>query len=354
VLLEDTRDIEEAVHTADRIRAALAAPLRTGDGSLGVATSIGIVRSESATDDAVAMLRNADIAMYEAKRSARGSHRVFAPRMYEETVERVRLEADLRDALEAGQLEVVYQPLVDLADDRIVGVEALLRWHHPVRGLLMPESFISLAESCGEIRRIGHWVLEQACRTVSEWNSRAPERPLRANVNVSPRQLQASFVHDVETILSLTGLPAEQLVLELTESACVVESQAIVGILAQLRGLGLRIAIDDFGTGYSSLGYLRDLPVDEIKIDRSFIAGRAAQGDFGLIGTIIQLGRELSLATVAEGIESPEQLAQLRELGCDVGQGYLLGRPAPPHLLTLQRDLEQRGITLLGEADDAA
>ncbi len=167
---------------------------------------------------------------------------------------------------------------------------------------------------------------------------------IRANVNISIRQLQPSFVADVRDVLDRTGFPAGQLVLELTESAYVAESSATVAILSQLREHGIRIAIDDFGTGYSSLGYLRDLPVDELKIDRSFIQGRAAAGDFGLIATIIQLGRELELGTVAEGIESPEQLAQLRELGCDIGQGFLLGRPTAPHLLAIERDLEGGGV----------
>jgi diguanylate cyclase (GGDEF)-like protein/PAS domain S-box-containing protein len=335
VLIEDTHDVGDAIAAAERIRGALAEPLEIGGGTLTVATSIGIVRSESRGDDAVAMLRDADIAMYEAKRNSRGSHQIFVPRMYEETVERVRLEADMRVALDAGQLEVFYQPLVDLGDDRIVAFEALLRWHHPTRGLLMPTEFIPIAEACGEIRRIGLWVLEEACQTVGGWNRRGRDQSLRANVNISPRQLQPSFVSDVSDVLERTGFPPECLVLELTESAAVAESSMTVSILSQLRSQGIRIAIDDFGTGYSSLGYLRDLPVDELKIDRSFIQGKAAQGEFGLIATIIQLGRELSLGTVAEGIESPEQLAQLRELGCDVGQGYLLGRPAAPDSLAL-------------------
>jgi EAL domain-containing protein (putative c-di-GMP-specific phosphodiesterase class I) len=191
---------------------------------------------------------------------------------------------------------------------------------------------------------MGLWVLEEACRTVGGWNRRAPDRAIRANVNISIRQLQPSFVADVRDVLDRTGFPAGQLVLELTESAYVAESSAAVAILSQLREHGIRIAIDDFGTGYSSLGYLRDLPVDELKIDRSFIQGRAAAGDFGLIATIIQLGRELELGTVAEGIESPEQLAQLRELGCDIGQGFLLGRPTAAHLLAIERDLEGGGV----------
>ena len=284
----------------------------------------------------MALLRNADIAMYEAKRESRGGHQVFAPEMYEQTVDRVRLEADMRVALDANQLEVVYQTLVDLTADRIVGVEALLRWHHPTRGLLMPSTFIPVAETCGEIGRIGQWVLEQTCQRVGEWNRRLPERPLRANVNVSPRQLQPSFVDLVSDVLERTAFPPNLLVLELTESVFADGSQALASILAELRARGIRIAIDDFGTGYSSLSYLRDLPVDELKIDRSFIARMAGHVDHGLVATIIKLGRELELGTVAEGIESQEQLALLRELGCDLGQGFLLGRPGSPGDLDLE------------------
>ena len=216
-----------------------------------------------------------------------------------------------------------------------------------------PADFIPVAEGCGEIRRIGLWVLEEACRTVGGWNRQAPDRPLRANVNISIRQLQPSFVAEVADVLVRTGFPPANLVLELTETACAAESQTTVSILSQLRSHGVRIAIDDFGTGYSSLGYLRDLPVDELKIDRSFIQGKAAQGDFGLIATIIQLGRELDLGTVAEGIESPEQLAQLRELGCDVGQGFLLGRPSAPEVLAMERDLQGRAMTVVGNLGTA-
>jgi diguanylate cyclase (GGDEF)-like protein len=330
VLIEDSSEIGEVVAIADRIRAALAAPFGVAGRSLFLSASVGIVRSDSPKDDGVSLLRDADIAMYEAKRASRGGQQVFTTQMYEQTVDRVRLETDLRVALDAGELEVVYQAVVDLRRDTVAGVEALLRWHHPTRGLLLPEVFIPIAEATGEIGRIGLWVLEQACRRVHEWNQRLGEGALRANVNVSLRQLRPSFVEDVLDVLERTGFPARLLVLELTESVFADGSQAVVEILAELRDHGVRIAIDDFGTGYSSLGYLRELPVDELKIDRSFVTRLAGQVDQGLVSAIIRLGRELDLGTVAEGIESPEQLALLRELGCDLGQGYLLGRPGSP------------------------
>ncbi len=354
VLIEDTTDAAEAVAVADRIRSALQAPFQVAGRDLHVSASVGIVRSDSRTDDPVALLRNADIAMYEAKREARGGHQVFTPLMYEQTVDRVRLEADLRVALDAGQLEVVYQALVDLRTDDVMGVEALLRWHHPTRGMLLPAGFIPVAEACGEIGRIGQWVLEQACQRVGDRNRRTSGRPLRANVNVSIRQVQPSFVESVLDILERTAFPPELLVLELTESVFADGSQAMVAILAELRGHGIRIAIDDFGTGYSSLGYLRELPVDELKIDRSFVSRLAGQVDQGLVSTIIQLGRELSLGTVAEGIESPEQLALLRELGCDLGQGYLLGHPGAPGELGMASQEHVAGVTGRSEAFAAA
>ena len=278
------------------------------------------------------LLRNADIAMYEAKRESRGGHQVFTPLMYEQTVDRVRLEADLRVALDAGQLEVVYQALVDLRSDDIVGVEALLRWNHPTRGLLLPTDFIPVAETCGEIGRIGLWVLEQACKRVGEWNRRPAERSLRANVNVSLRQLQPTFVDSVLEVLERTAFPPQLLVLELTESVFAGGSQA-VGILAELRSRGIRIAIDDFGTGYSSLGYLRELPVDELKIDRSFVTRMAGQVDQGLVSTIIQLGRELALGhgggghRVARAAGAPPRARLRPRPGVSARSSRISGRP---------------------------
>jgi EAL domain-containing protein (putative c-di-GMP-specific phosphodiesterase class I) len=291
---------------------------------------VGIVRSASRRDDKVTLLRDADIAMYEAKRKTPGGHQVFTAEMYEHTVDRVRMEADLRVALDAGQLEVVYQSLVDLARDRVVGVEALLRWHHPDRGSIEPAVFIPLAETSGQIERIGLWVLEEACRTVDGWNASSGEPPLRANVNVSVRQLTPSFPDAVADVLHRTGFPPQLLVLELTESVFAVESQQLVSILHALRDRGVRISIDDFGTGYSSLGYLRDLPVDELKIDRSFVNRLATDmRDRHLVQAIIGMATALGLTIVAEGVETEEQLAYLRERGCDVAQGYLFSPPQP-------------------------
>jgi diguanylate cyclase (GGDEF)-like protein/PAS domain S-box-containing protein len=327
VLIDETRDVNEAVTLANRLAAAFAPPFEAGGSQLPIACSIGIVRSDQGGASSGELLRNADIAMYAAKREARGSHQVFQQAMYAETVGRVRMEADLRQALDRGEFRLVYQPLMGLIHGGVSGVEALLRWHHPERGLVMPTDFIPLAERSGEIRRIGKWVLEEACRTVGSWNAALGDRPVKANVNVSVVQLEPGFVDEVAAILAETKFPAERLVVEITESVFSDERSDVVEVLSGLRRLGVRISIDDFGTGYSSLSRLRELPVDELKIDRAFVNQLGAGDDGSLVSTILHLAQELSLNTVAEGIEENVQMQRLRELGCDVGQGFLLGRP---------------------------
>jgi diguanylate cyclase (GGDEF)-like protein len=327
VLVEETSAVDEAVAVADRILAELRPPIDIDGTVVVIGASVGIVRPEGDDGDPSDLLRDADIAMYEAKREARGGYRVFEHAMFAATVERVNLESDLRGALEAGQFELVYQPLFDLSDHRLSGVEALLRWNHPTRGLVMPLNFIPLAERTGEIVPIGRWVIEGACTAVAGWNRMRDTAELRANVNVSARQLEPRLVGDVADILARTGFPARLLVLEITESVFAAERPGVLEVLGSLRALGVRISIDDFGTGYSSLSMLRDLPVDELKIDRSFIETLTNHGDTALVEAIIKLSHDFDLATVAEGIEMTDQVDSLRELGCDVGQGYLLGRP---------------------------
>jgi diguanylate cyclase (GGDEF)-like protein/PAS domain S-box-containing protein len=329
ILVDETRDVDEAVALADRLARACAPHFEAAGSRLPVSCSIGIVRSELGDSSSGDLLRNADIAMYAAKREARGSHQVFQQAMYAETVEQVRMEADLRGALDRGEFRLVYQPLVTLASGQMSGVEALIRWDHPERGLVMPMDFIPVAERTGAIRRIGTWVLEEACRTVGGWNAALGDRPVKANVNVSVVQLDSGFVDKVASILADTKFPAQQLVIEITESIFSDDRrEAVVEILSGLRRLGVRISIDDFGTGYSSLSRLRDLPVDELKIDRAFINELGPEDNGSLVSTILHLAQELSLDTVAEGVEENEQVERLRELGCDLVQGYLFGRPA--------------------------
>ena len=329
VLIEATRSVDEAVVVAERILADLRLPVDVGGTAVTIGASLGIVRPEVHGSTPTDLLRDADIAMYEAKREARGGYRLFERAMFDATVDRVSLEADLRTALSAGQFELAYQPLYDLSSRQLAGVEALLRWNHPTRGQIMPMQFIPLAERTGEIVPIGRWVIEQACRTVGGWNVTSSLHDLRANVNVSVRQLEPRLVEDVAGVLSRTGLPPRLLVLEITESVFAAERPGVLDVLARLRALGVRISIDDFGTGYSSLSMLRDLPVDELKIDRSFIQALSDHGDTALVEAIIKLSHDFDLTTVAEGIEDEDQVASLIALGCDTGQGYLLGRPGP-------------------------
>ena len=344
ILLDQTRSVEEVVMVANRILADLRMPIDVDGTRVAIGASIGIARPEPGAD-AEDVLREADIAMYAAKRDAPGTSRLFEKAMLAATVERASLEADLRLALAAGQFEIVYEPLFDLSDDRLTGVEALLRWNHPTRGLLMPLQFIPLAEDTGEIIQIGLWVIEQTCVAVGGWSGIAGTHQLHASVNVAARQLEPRLVEDVAGILRRTGFAAERLVLEVTESVIAAERPGVLEVLAALRASGVRISIDDFGTGYLPLSVLRQLPIDEIKIDRSFISALRDQGDTSIIKAIIKLSHDYNVATVAEGIEgvaSEGQVALLRTLGCDIGQGFLLGRPGPATAIEdrLRRDLD--------------
>jgi diguanylate cyclase (GGDEF)-like protein/PAS domain S-box-containing protein len=332
VLLDATEDVHEAITAAERIRAVLLEPVLVAGTTVQVGASVGVVRPVR-DQNPEELLRDGDIAMYAAKHAAKGSHRVFEPEMYRDMVDRVQLEADLRTALANGELEVYYQPLFDTECSEVVAVEALLRWHHPARGTVMPDVFIPVAEATGLIRSIGAWVLQAACAAVCRWNAIRGDKPLRASVNVSLRQLDDAFVQVVDGVLARTGLPATLLVLELTETALLADRDNSAAILAALRARGIRISIDDFGTGYSALSYLKDLPVDELKIDRAFVQDLGGAEAQALVETIVALGHSFSLTTVAEGVEEPHQLALLREMGCDVSQGFLLGRPAPAHTL---------------------
>jgi EAL domain-containing protein (putative c-di-GMP-specific phosphodiesterase class I) len=251
--------------------------------------------------------------------------------MHTELVQRVQLEADLRRALEAGELFLHYQPTIDLASGQIAGAEALARWDHPVRGVVPPSEFIPLAEASGLIQRLGAWVLHEACRQAAAWQQANPrrDRPLTLSVNLSGKQLQhAQVIDDVAEALRDSGLPPDSLVLEMTESILLDDSETVLDILRQLKELGARLAIDDFGTGYSSLSYLHRFPVDILKIDRSFVERLSHSSDNAeLARTVVRLGQSLQLQTVAEGVEDSTQFLTLRRMGCDVGQGYYFGRP---------------------------
>lgn len=333
VLLEGcTGSGEEAMHVAERISAAFARPFTLEERECFATASVGVAvgaGDESGED----LLRNADLAMYLAKKRGKARVEQFASHMHEEVVERLDLLADLRYAIERDELQLEYQPIVDLATRTVSGLETLVRWDHPTRGRIAPADFIPIAEQSGLIVPIGRWVLLHACAHARHWSRTLPQLlPVTVTVNLSARQLgDPNLIDDVANALRVAGLRRDQLVLELTESTLLANSEETVGILTGLKALGVRLAIDDFGTGYSSLSYLHRFPVDVLKIDQSFVEGIAnGPGASALANAVIALGNSLGLRTVAEGIETEAQYDVLSALGCKLGQGYLFSRPLPP------------------------
>jgi len=315
-----------AVQIAKRIVGVLQEPFDLGPGTpVTITASVGIATGdrEAAKD----LLRDADIALYEAKGAGRNRYAEFRHEMHIAAHDRLALENDLRGAIAREELFLVYQPILDLNTGEISAVEALLRWQHTTRGLVPPTEFIALAEDSGLIVEIGAWVLETACRQAATWVAHGT--PTRMSVNVSARQLDDPTLREtVAGALRESELDGDLLILEITETALMRDPAGAADLLRVLRAYGLHVAIDDFGTGYSSLAYLQQLPVDSLKIDRTFIAASARSHESDpLIQTLVQLGRSLGLRTVAEGIEDEGQLAHLRELGCDTGQGYLFAPP---------------------------
>jgi diguanylate cyclase (GGDEF)-like protein/PAS domain S-box-containing protein len=333
VLLEGVDGPEAVAGMADRIVAAFAAPVRLGAQEITVRPSLGIAvavpEAGTPTISADDLVRNADAAMYICKRDGHGGYRVFEEAMHARVLERLILRGELEHAIEAGQFELYFQPLVDLRRGSPSGIEALCRWNHPTRGLVQPDQFIPLAEETGLIVELGRWVLQEGCRFAAGLQLEAPrDERLRLGVNLSVRQLQhASIVDDVRAALAASGLDPDALVLEVTESVMMADAELAATRLRELRALGARIAMDDFGTGYSSLSHLSRFPIDVLKMDRSFLSPDAKIDAKGLAAAIVSLGATLGLEVVAEGIERPDQMEALRELGCETGQGYLIGRP---------------------------
>ncbi|GAC1348508.1 MAG: hypothetical protein NVSMB18_36900 [Acetobacteraceae bacterium] len=295
-----------------------------------VTASIGIAVSDAGREHADSLLRDADVAMYQAKSGGRGRYVMFDPSMHVDSLARLELENELRNALDHQELRVHYQPIVMMESGDFSEVEALVRWQHPTRGLVSPGEFIPLAEDTGLIIPIGMWVLEEACRQVAAWHEKFPTKPpLTLSVNLSPRQFQQpSLVADVAAALGNSGLPASCLKLEITESVIMRDAETTIRTLWELKDLGLHLAVDDFGTGYSSLSYLKRLPLDVLKIDRSFVSGIGInQEDTAIIQAIMAMAKSLNLKVTGEGIETAEQATLLGEWGCDRGQGYLFSKP---------------------------
>jgi diguanylate cyclase (GGDEF)-like protein/PAS domain S-box-containing protein len=326
ILCEDIAGEIEAATIAQRIVDVFRDPFLLEDGEVFLATSLGIAIARGPDDRAEDLIRDADAAMYRAKERGKGRYEIFDEAMRADAVVRLETESALRRALERGELRLHYQPEVELATGRICGFEGLLRWEHPLRGLLGPSAFIPLAEETGLIVGIGEWVLREACTEAARWT-----QPLTLSVNLSARQLaQHDLVAMVRRALSETRMDPSMLCLEITESAVMESGAATTAQLRALKSLGVRLAIDDFGTGFSSLAHLRRFPVDVIKIDGTFVAGLGREPqDASIAAAVISLAHALGLTTVAEGVETEEQLAILKELGCDFGQGYLFARPLP-------------------------
>ncbi len=330
VVLELLAGADDAVPVAKAIAHQFSRPFTLDVRELVITASIGIALSDAGQETADSLLRNADLAMYRAKSDGRARYVMFDPSMHTDTLARLELESDLRRALDQGELRVHYQPIVSMDTRKVSEVEALVRWQHPLRGLVSPLDFIPLAEETGLIIPLGQWVLEEACRQVAAWHEQFPsEPPLTLSVNLSPRQFQKPFlVADVSRALHEAGLPARCLKLEITEGVLMRDVEATIRTLWELKNLGLQIAIDDFGTGYSSLAYLKRLPLDVLKIDRSFVSGIGqGQEDTAIVRAIMALAKSLNLKVTGEGIETTEQAALLGDWGCDRGQGYLFSRP---------------------------
>src|SRR3954447_4719085 len=326
VLLEDLAGPEECVIVAQRIADALRAPVVVQGREVFVSASVGIACGRHGASE---LLRQADVAMYRAKALGKGRHAVYEESMQAEVIERLELEGQLQRAIERDEIDVYYQPVIALDGQTLAGFEALARWHHPTRGLVPPPHFIPLAEENGSIVALGRHVLRTACAQARRWLDEYPsDEPRIMSVNLSGRQLEdPNIVSDVAAALVDTGLPAAALVLEITETVLMHDTEATISRLADLKALGVRLAVDDFGTGYSSLRYLRRFPIDILKMAKPFVDGLASREGEALARTIVELGSSLGLRTVAEGIEGVAEMAQLRALGCELRPGYLFARP---------------------------
>ena len=328
VLCEDVTDYD-VTRIAERMGAALTEPFTTGGGEVFVSVSVGIAMARDFEERPEALLRDADAAMYLAKERGRARFEVFDEAMRDQSTERLGMENALRRAPERGELRALYQPIVRLSDGVVIAAEALVRWEHPDRGLLEASQFVPLAEETGMIVPIGGWMLEEACRQAATWpgNGHAPA----VSVNLSARQLsRADLVDAVAAALASSGLDPDRLWLEITESVLMEDADTAVAALRRLRALGVHLSVDDFGTGYSSLAYLRRFPVDSLKVDRSFVAGLTDDPeDSAIVEAVVSMAHSLKLSVVAEGVETDEQLARLRALGCELAQGFLFAAPVP-------------------------
>ena len=358
VTLDALRDPQDAARVARRIIADLSRPFMLSGQEVVVTASVGIAVYPADGEEAEILLKNADVAMYQAKSLGRNTYQFFAGEMNSAAVERLRLENDLRRAMERGQLALHYQIKIDARDGGIVGVEALMRWRHPELGMVPPVRFIPIAEDIGLIVSLGEWVLEEACRQIKAWCDAGLPRVAMAVNLASPSFRQPDLVEKVASALRRHGVHPAELCIEATESILMRDADATMTTLKQLRELGVKLSIDDFGTGYSSLSYLRRFPIDQLKIDRSFVNELAVNNDdAAIITAIASLARSLNLDVVAEGVETVEQARLLAEQGCHIMQGYFFGKPVPAEdltkLLEQGADFNRRILESLAVSRDA-
>lgn len=330
ILLHRIRAPEVAAHVANKIIKALAAPIQLGQQNIIVTTSIGITLLPQDSDTPTGLLKNADLAMYRAKQEGRNNYQFFTPEMNTRASHLLRLETELRDALEQRHFTLHYQPQIHLKTGKVTGFEALVRWNHPQHGMIPPLDFISVAEETGQIVELGYQVLEQACREIKQLRETS-QQPYYVAVNLSPRQLRdPGLVHSIAHILERTGLPAKKLELEITETALMEQIDQSLALLQDLEALGVTLSIDDFGTGYSSLSYLKQLPVHSLKIDRSFVRDIPTDpDDMAIIAAVTAMAQKLNIEVVAEGLETEQQFHYLRHNHCTLVQGYLFSPPVP-------------------------
>jgi diguanylate cyclase (GGDEF)-like protein len=340
ILQTGIRRPEESAALASRIVEALRAPFSVNGQEIFIGTSIGIALAQGPVTSSQ-ILKHADMALYHAKADGRGTFRFFEPDMDAQLQARRALEVNLRKAMGAGEFELFYQPQINIEANEIGGFEALLRWHHPERGLVPPGEFIPVIENTGLIVPLGDWVIEQACREAAGW-----PRNIHVAVNLSPVQFRSrGLVQSVSRALAESGLDPNRLELEITESVLLQDNEMTVSTLHQLRRLGVRIAMDDFGTGYSSLSYLRSFPFDKIKIDQSFVREMSQRADcLAIVQSVANLGSSLGMPTVAEGVETEDQLRQIQAAGCTDAQGYYFGRPKPAHELVHTLDALKHAV----------
>ena len=336
ILLEDIHSFNEATRLAERIQQSLESPFHLGIHEVFTSVSIGIAFSEPGLDSPEELLRNADIAMYKAKALGKTRYELFDETLHIEVVNRLLLETDFRHSLDRGEFRLHYQPVISLVDGRVIGFEALVRWQHPQRGCVSPEEFIPLAEETGMIISLGWWILQEVCYQLREWQIQFNNPSLTIGVNISQKQFsQPHLIDSLIQILQTTGLEAHSLQLEITESLLMDNTQATMETLRQLKALGCQLHLDDFGTGYSSLSYLHSLPIDVLKIDRSFVEAIDSEGNNSeMVEAIVMMAKSLGLKVIAEGIETKTQLAKLQTLQCLYGQGYLFAQPLDPRSLS--------------------